>query len=286
MGLKKLNVPLPNGLTVYVEHQITNPELETIILINGALSTTTSFNHTVKFLKGRFNTLCFDLPYSGQSKPLNSQNVIITKDDEVEILCYLINFFNPDYLISISWGGVAALLALAQKRSSVKRAIIGSFSPFLNPAMLDYISAARDFIIAGDNSKAARLLNDTVGKFLPRMVRLYNYRYLSRLPEQEMQQVSFHIEQILALQPGRYLQKLQHIETEVMFINGELDEYTSAADVKFVAPYLKHASFATVAGAGHFLDLEGRAAQIATRKLIFDYFDPAANEGFETVQAM
>ena len=281
MSVKNQIVSLPRGLNVHVEHQVSNPEFETIIMVNGALSTTASFNHTVKFLKERFNTLCFDLPYSGQSKPLNPPNTIITKEDEVEILGYLIDYFSPQFLISISWGGVAALLALAQKRTSVRRAIIGSFSPFLNPAMLDYISDARDFIVAGENNKAAKLLNDTVGKYLPRIMKLHNYRYLSRLPNEEAQQASFHIEQILTLQPARYLKKLQQIDadTDVLFVNGECDEYTSAVDVKFVAPYLKHARFATVSGAGHFLDLEGRQALAATRELIFDFFEtPECND--------
>lgn len=282
MKIQKIVVPLPSGLNVYVERQISNINFETIILVNGALSTTTSFNHTVKFLKEGFNTICFDLPYSGQSKPLNPETTIITKDDEVEILSYLIDYFRPERLISISWGGVAALLALAHKKTSVSHAIIGSFSPFLNPAMLDYISDARDFINTGHHHKAALLLNNTVGKFLPRMVKLYNYRYLSKLPDKEMQQVSFHIDQILNLQPGRYLQKLQQItpDTEILFVNGDLDEYTSAVDVKFVAPYLKHARFATVPDAGHFLDLEGPRAQKATRKLIFDFFEPSEEEIF------
>lgn len=286
MGIEKLIVPLPGGLKVYVEHQIADPDFETIIMVNGALSTTASFSHTVKFLKSRYNTLCFDLPYSGQSKPHNPPNMIITKDDEVDILSHLIDRFRPEFLISISWGGVAALLSLARHRSSIKRAIIGSFSPFLNPVMFDYISSARDFIIAGENHKAAQLLNDTVGKFLPRMVRVYNYRYLTRLSNEEVQQVSFHVEQILALQPARYLQELQRINIDVLFANGELDEYTSAFDVKFVAPYLKRARFATVPGAGHFLDLEGRAPQLATRQLIFDYFDPVGSEDFATAQAV
>jgi rhamnosyltransferase subunit A len=282
MTIQKIVVPLPSGLNVYVERQISNMNFETVILVNGALSTTTSFNNTVKFLKQRFNTICFDLPFSGQSKPLNPEAVIITKDDEVEILSYLIDHFRPERLISISWGGLAALMALAHKQTSVSQALIASFSPFLNPAMLDYISDARDSINVGNYDKAAQLLNDTVGKFLPRIVKYYNYRYLSKLPDKEMQQVSYHIDQILNLQPGRYLQKLQQItpDTEILFMNGDLDEYTTAVDVKFVAAYLKHARFVTVKGAGHFLDLEGPRAQKATHKLIFDFFEYSESEAF------
>lgn len=278
MAINKLIVPTPSGHNIYVEHQISNPDFETVILINGALSTTTAFSHTVKYLQDDFNTLCFDLPYSGQSRPHNPRDRIITKDDEVDILSYLMDYFRPDFLISISWGGLAGLLALARQKTSVKRAFIASFSPFLNPAMYEYVSGARDLIAAGENAKAARLLNDTVGKYLPRIVKFYNYRYLSTLSNEEFQQVHFHIEQILSLQPARYLREMQKIDIDLLFCNGMLDEYTTAADVKFVAPYLQRPQFATVAGAGHFLDLEGREPQVATRELIFDFFAPFQNK--------
>jgi rhamnosyltransferase subunit A len=286
MAVEKIIVQTPSGHNIYVEHQIANPDFDTIILVNGALSTTTAFSHTVKYLQHGFNTLCFDLPYSGQSRPHNPRDRIVTKDDEVEILSYLIEYFRPEYLISISWGGVAALLALARyKTNSIKRAIIASFSPFLNPAMYEYVTGARDLIAAGENAKAARLLNDTVGKYLPRIVKFYNYRYISTLSQDEFQQVYFHIEQILALQPGRYLRETENIDTDLLFINGTSDEYTTATEVKFMAPYLKQAQFATVANAGHFLDLEGRQQQADTRDLIFEFFEPFQNDSVSVAPA-
>ena len=54
--------------------------------------------------------------------------------------------------------------------------------------MVDYVTRARDHIAAGENLKAAQLLNDTVGRYLPRIMKLYNYRYLTRLPRDEQDQ--------------------------------------------------------------------------------------------------
>jgi rhamnosyltransferase subunit A len=272
MDIEKIVVQTPQGHNIYVEHQTADPSFDTVIMVNGAMSTTAAFNHTVKYLKDGFNTLCFDLPFSGQSRPLNPRHEIITKDDEVEILSFLIDHFQPAFLLSISWGGLASLLALARKKTSIKRAVIASFSPFLNPAMYEYILEARNLIAAGENSKAAKLLNDTVGKYMPRLGKFYNYRYLSALPNQEFQQVFFHIEQILSLQPALHLREMQNIDIDVLFVNGTLDEYTTAADVKFVAPYLQRAHFATVNNAGHFLDLEGRQQQAEMRELMFDFY--------------
>jgi rhamnosyltransferase subunit A len=289
MPIEKLLVPLPAGLKVYVERHVFDPAFESVILINGALATTASFGQTIKYLGERYNPICFDLPYAGQSKAHNAGNFILTKDDEVEILLYLIGLFEPSFLISVSWGGVASLLALSRERTSVKRAVIGSFSPRLNDAMTAYVSTARDYIAAGENLKAAQLLNDTVGRHLPRIMKLYNYRYLSTLPRDEQQQVAFHVEQILAIRPEHYLCEFRNIDCDLKFINGELDEYTTPSDVRSLGAHLTRAEFLTIQQAGHFLDLEGKAALRQVRAAIFDYFGPppqAANRALDCFDAL
>ncbi|MET5012995.1 alpha/beta hydrolase, partial [Burkholderia pseudomallei] len=75
--------------------------------------------------------------------------------------------------------------------ASVRRAVIASFSPCLNDAMTDYVTRARDHIAAGENLQAAQLLNDTVGRYLPRIMKLDTYRYLTKLPRNEQDQVAF-----------------------------------------------------------------------------------------------
>ncbi|MBD3002465.1 alpha/beta hydrolase, partial [Burkholderia pseudomallei] len=151
-------------------------------------------------------------------------------------------------------------------------AVIASFSPFLNDAMTDYVTRARDHIAAGENLKAAQLLNDTVGRYLPRIMKLYNYRYLTKLPRNEQDQVAFHVDQILAMQPEQYLPEFRQIGCAVKFINGELDEYTTASDVRRLAAYVRRAEFATIRQAGHFLDLEGRQQQEQVRAAVLGFF--------------
>lgn len=269
-------VKLSNGLNVYVERHLFNPDYESVILVNGALATTTSFRQTIKYLGERYNTICFDLPYAGRSKPHNDRDFILTKDDEVDILRQLIARFAPKCLVSVSWGGVASLLALSLECTSVQRAVIASFSPFLNAPMTDYVTRARDYIAAGEHMLAAQLLNDTVGKHLPRMIKLYNYRYLTQLPQREVHQVAFHVGQILALDPERYLSRLGEIACRVKFINGALDEYTPAEQVRSLASRMRFAEFETIPGAGHFLDLEGREQLRHVRAAILGFFGAAA----------
>ncbi|KVZ15854.1 alpha/beta fold hydrolase [Burkholderia stagnalis] len=276
MPTEKHVVPLPNGLKVYVERQVFDPAFDTAILVNGALATTASFGQTVQYLGERMNTVCFDLPYAGQSRQHNPGCFILTKDDEVAILQHLVERFAPTYLVSVSWGGVASLFALARGCPSVRRAAICSFSPFLNDAMVDYVTRARDHIAAGENLKAAQLLNDTVGRYLPRIMKLYNYRYLTRLPRDEQDQVAFHVDQILSLQPERYLSEFSNIRCELKFVNGALDEYTTPAEVRTLAAHVPRAQFATIPGAGHFLDIEGRAQRDSTRAELLGFFCDAA----------
>ncbi|MDN7676764.1 alpha/beta hydrolase [Burkholderia oklahomensis] len=272
MPIEKQVVALPNGLKVHVERHVFDPAFETVILVNGALATTASFGQTIRYLGERLNAVCFDLPYAGQSRQHNPGEYILTKDDEVEILLYLAARFAPSYLLSVSWGGVASLFALARGCASVRRAVIASFSPFLNDAMTDYVTRARDHIAAGENLKAAQLLNDTVGRYLPRIMKLYNYRYLTKLPRKEQDQVAFHVDQILSMQPEQYLPEFRNIGCDVKFVNGELDEYTTSSDVRRLGAYVRRAEFATIRQAGHFLDLEGRQQQEQVRSTILSFF--------------
>jgi rhamnosyltransferase subunit A len=75
---------------IYVEHYKKDEAAKTLILVNGAFATTSSFNQTVRYLKDKVNILLFDLPYAGRSKEHNRGSHILTKDDEVEILLHLI----------------------------------------------------------------------------------------------------------------------------------------------------------------------------------------------------
>ncbi|WOD14317.1 alpha/beta fold hydrolase [Paraburkholderia kirstenboschensis] len=279
MSVEKEIFKLHNSLNVQVERHVFDTGRKSVILVNGALATTASFGQTIKYLGERYNVICFDLPYVGQSKQHNRAGFLLTKEDEVEILLRLIQHFEPKYLYSVSWGGLASLLALARQPASVERAVIGSFSPFLNDAMLAYVTRARNLLCAGENLQAAQLLNDTVGKHLPRILKLLNFRYLTSLPKEEQSQVAFHVNQILALRPETYLDKLASIRCRVKFINGELDEYTTSEDIRTLARYVMHAHFATVPNTGHFLELEGRTQAAYMREAILDFF--GADQKFE-----
>lgn len=239
MSVETEIVQLRNSFNVYIERHFFHRDNDSIILVNGALATTTSFAHTIKYLGERYNTICFDLPCAGRSKTYNDREFVINKEDEVDILRQLIDRFAPKYLLSMSWGGVAALLALSLDRTSVQRAVIGSFSPVLNNPMTDFITRGRDYIAAGEHLKAARLLNAALGKHLPRIIKAINYRYMSQLPSRERQQTAFHVDQILAIDPKRYVSQLHNINCRVKFINGALDEYTTAEDVRTLTSHME-----------------------------------------------
>jgi rhamnosyltransferase subunit A len=272
MPVQTAIVRLANSFHVHVERHIFHSDRDSVILINGALATTASFGQTIKYLSERYNVLCYDLPYAGQSQQHNKKSFLLSKDDEVDILLELIFRFKPGYLCSVSWGGLAALLALSRGASSVRRATICSFSPHLTEAMVHYASTARDHLLRADNKAAANLLNDTVGHYLPRIVKLLNYRYLTSLSNEVREQLVFHINEILALQPEAYLRRLANMRCQVKFINGMLDEHTPPREIREMASYVKDAQFATIPSAGHFLDLEGRPQAAAVRDEILGFY--------------
>lgn len=257
---------------IYFEYHQNQAASKTAIMVNGALATTTSFSQSMRNLKDHANIVLFDLPFAGRSRQHNINDGILTKEDEVEILLQLIERFNVNYLVSASWGGVSSLLALVRRPPTMEKAVILSFSPVINKAMHDYMADALGFLHERDISGAAQLLNRTVGKYLPRLLTAHNYQYLLSMIEGNEQQILFHINQIFELDQSRYVHRFAEIEVPVLFINGELDEYTTPQDVRALAQFMKYSHFAVIPGAGHFLDLESTQARRAAGAIMRAFF--------------
>src|SRR6267378_3883169 len=251
--------------SVYVDYHKKEGANKTVIMVNGALATTTSFSQTIRNLKDHVNIVLFDLPFAGRSREHNkNSSSALTKDDEVEILLYLIEHFGVNFMISASWGGVSSLLSLARRPSTIEKAVILSFSPVINDAMYSYMVNARRFLRDQDIPGGAQLLNSTVGKYLPRLLKVHNYQYLLSMVQGNEQQIIFLIDQIFELDHRSYIDHFTAIDVPVLFVNGELDEYTTTEDVRSLARHIKDSQFAVIPDAGHFLDLESSRARRAT----------------------
>jgi rhamnosyltransferase subunit A len=81
-------------------------------------------------------------------------------------------------------------------------------------------------------------------------------------------QIMFHIDQIFQLDQSQYVDRFKAIEVPVLFLNGALDEYTTAEDVRALAQYIRHSQFAVVPEAGHFLDLESTQTRRTTGEIM------------------
>lgn len=241
---------------------------KTAIMVNGALATTTSFSQTIRNLKDHVNIVLFDLPFAGRSREHNTNTSgVLSKDDEVEILLYLIERFRVNFMISASWGGVSTLLSLARRPRTIEKAVICSFSPVINDAMYSYMVKARRFLCDLDIPGGAELLNSTVGKYLPRLLKAHNHQYLLSMVEGNEQQIMFQIDQIFELDHRNYIHHFAAIDVPVLFVNGALDEYTTAEDVRSLAKHIKYSEFAVIPDAGHFLDLESSRARRAAGEI-------------------
>ncbi|WP_375741699.1 alpha/beta fold hydrolase [Pseudomonas boanensis] len=249
-----------------------NPEAkQTIILVNGSLSTTASFAQTVKYLQPHFNVVLFDEPYAGQSKPHNDNTRFISKETEADILLHLIEHFRVDYLMSFSWGSVSALLALAQCPARIKKAVITSFSPILNDAMMDYLTRGLDYLAAVDRDNVGHLVNDTIGKYLPSLYKRFNHKHCSSLDDHEYLQMHYHVRQVLNMDSRCYVDCLQNVDIPMLFVNGEHDEYTSAADARHFAKHVRDCEFVTIDNAGHFVDVEHKAGWLQTQQALLGF---------------
>jgi rhamnosyltransferase subunit A len=271
-------VDIHRTFKVHTEFYANPSARKTIILINGSLATTAAFAQTLKYLRPQFNVLLYDQPYAGQSKPYNSHTRPISKEDEAAILLELIEQFKVDYLLSFSWGGVAAMLALAQRPARIEKAVISSFSPLLNEPMLDYLEKGMVCLHATDGEQVGQLVNSTIGKYLPSLFKRYNQRHISSLDRHEYLQMHAHINQVVHMDSHCQMECLAAIDIPLLFVNGEHDEYTSAQDVRLFAEYLSDCQFITINNAGHFLDMEHKGAWQQSQAALLNFLQaPARN---------
>jgi rhamnosyltransferase subunit A len=261
-------ISMPGKYSIYFEYYKKEGANKTAIMVNGALATTTSFSQSIRNLKDHVNIALFDLPFAGRSREHNTNtSSVLSKDDEVEILLYLIAHFEVNFMISASWGGVSSLLSLARRPPTIEKAVILSFSPVINDAMYSYMVNARSFLCNQDIPGGAQLLNSTVGKYLPRLLKAHNYKYLLSMVQGNEQQIMFHIDQIFQLDQSNYIDHFAAIDIPVLFVNGARDEYTTTEDVRSLATHIKYSQFAVIPDAGHFLDLESSQARRAAGEI-------------------
>lgn len=259
---------------VYTEFYRAADAEQTIILVNGSLSTTASFAQTVRYLHPHFNVALFDLPYAGQSREYNPHERFLTREDEADILLELVEYFACDIVLSFSWGGIATLQALARKPRRIKRAVINSFSPIVNQAMLGYLERGIEVMRACDRENVGAVLNATIGKHLPSLFKRYNHRHVSGLEAYEYAQMSFHVENVLKMEGRSCVSFAGEIEIPLLFVNGEWDEYTTPDEARLFTQYVRHCEFRTIGQAGHFLDMEHKTAWMQTRDALLAFLLP------------
>ncbi|MGE8151424.1 alpha/beta fold hydrolase [Pseudomonas vancouverensis] len=260
---------------VYTEFYRADAAEKTIILVNGSMATTASFAQTVKNLHPQFNVVCYDQPYAGRSKAHNLHEKMLTKEIEGQILLELIDHFGAEHVLSFSWGGAATMMALSQRPRRIEKAVISSFSPVINSHMLDYLERGVEHLGNLDRDRVGHLVNDTIGKHLPSLFKRFNYRHVSSLAEHEYGQMHFHINDVLHSDRQCYLHAAKKIDVPVLFLNGEWDEYTAAADARLFANHVQHSTFSTLQATGHFLDMEHKAACRDSRNALMGFLKPA-----------
>ena len=266
---------------VYTEFYRSETAEKTIVMVNGSLATTASFAQTVRNLYPQFNIVLYDQPYAGKSKPHNRHEKPLTREMEGQILLELIDHFQAEHVMSFSWGGAATLVALAHRPRRIEKAVISSFSPRINDAMRDYLLRGITHLGAHDRHEVGLLINSTIGKHLPSLFKRFNYRHVSSLDLHEYDQMHYHISQVLEIDPQNYLTAAQNINVPVLFLNGALDEYTSACDAPLFANYVEHSRFSILQDAGHFLDMENKAACRDSKHALTEFLkpEPSASSG-------
>ena len=139
--------------------------------------------------------------------------------------------------------------------------------------MLDYLHKGLRFLNAVDRDNVALLVNSTIGKHLPSLFKRFNHKHISTLDEHEYRQMYAHIKQVLSMEANCGKECLQAIDIPLLFVNGDRDEYTSVEDACLFAQHIDHAQFAVIDDAGHFLDMEHKAAWLQSQRVLLDFFN-------------
>ena len=264
------------GYRVFVEHHPRpEPGRGTILFVNGAVATTTALRWAVKSLTD-FDLVLFDFPHFGASATHNLGAPGLDKEAEARVLLDLIEQFQPDYLISQSWGGTAALLALTQRPACVRRAIIACYSAGMSAPMRALADELMELIARGENIEAARLTMTTLGERLPPVSRKLQERYFLRFGAAESHQIAAQIGYVASLAFAQDAPRMAAIDIPVLIANGERDRFTPPARARPLVRFLPTARLATIPAAGHFLAMESEAACEAVCGTIRGFFGEEA----------
>jgi pimeloyl-ACP methyl ester carboxylesterase len=124
---------------------------------------------------------------------------------------------------------------------------------------------------AFDRYEVGNLINSTIGKHLPSLFKRFNYKHVSTLDLHEYAQMHHHINHVLDTDTLSQVKLAKRINVPVLFMNGEWDEYTAAPDAQLFANHVHECHFSTIQSAGHFLDMEHKAACLDSKNALMSF---------------
>jgi len=243
-----------------------------LLLVNGAFASMRT-SRSVWCMLSRYDLVLYDLPHVGSSKPHNDPDRPITVPDEVTILADIAAHYRPRYLVAMSCGGAAALLALAERQLPVEKIVICSFSDRLGDPMRGLLRSLRTCLVAGRWDMAAALLNDTLGEYLHRALKRSNHAHLSGFLEAEQAHILRHVDQMLRVDRLVLDEVLPRVASATLFIDGALDVYTPVSDATRMAAQIPGGHVSVMANMGHFLGVESRSKRALVSRAIENFIE-------------
>ena len=253
-----------------------SPTRGRILFVNGAFATMSGNRWAERELVNH-DILSFDYPAMGASRSHNDAVRPLSKEDEAEILVELVERYRPAFLFSVSWGGMAALLALSGQPAPIRRAVVGSFSARVTERLAALSARGIAAAERGDMAEAADVLLAGLGTTFPAKVQRAYRDYFAAF---DAEQIAYGIAQmrtIVTLDPTRgeegasFRAALGRIEVPVLFVNGALDEHTPPHSILPMEAMVRRCGFAEIPDAGHFIPLDGPAPRRALCRAIDDW---------------
>lgn len=270
-------LPTSNGFNIHVQEvtQSGGSGRGPVLLVNGAFASIRATRAIWSILQG-YDLVLYDLPHVGGSKAHNDPDRLLSLSDEAGILADVVARCRPRYMLAMSWGGTAALSAMAEQRlPDLEKVVICSFSDRVTGPMREMLVALRARLLARQWDEAASLLIDTLGQHLHAALKRANHAYLGRFLETDWLHIVRHIERLLPVEGRMFDGALASVETDVLFMNGELDVYTPSSDAAHLAEQIAGSRVAVMANMGHFLGVESRAKGVEVARAIDRFLDDA-----------
>ncbi|WP_027001363.1 alpha/beta fold hydrolase [Hugenholtzia roseola] len=269
---------LPDGLSLYYEFWEKEPQIPTLVFLNGLSQSTAAWTPFAKMFGKEFNILLVDLIFQGAS---DAGREYRSFEQHAADVAHLVEKLRKQGKVSqivpigISYGGAVAQRLMYQESETIARAILISTFAHRTP-YFDFIGLGwrRSLLAGGYELMLDVMLPLVLGQeyFFNPLVPIEDLRKTRLLNNLDTQSLLKLME--ATEKSGDFRPKLRHLNMPTLVVQGQDDPLTTPEMGRAIADALPKARFELIKHKGHTLNLEAIPELMA---LISDFLSPLSN---------